>query len=383
MDAAQETTTVRELPRSFPVGPPVETFISPEWHRRDLDKLFRQTWHLAGHLSEIPEQGSFLLFKLCDAQIVVVRYGDDVRAYHNVCRHRGHRLCTADRGRLPSKLGFVCPYHGWSFSVDNGACLATVRMPKEFDKASIPLYPAHAEVWNGFIFVSFSEAPVPLEQLTTGIGLNGYDGRRLKIGAKIETTVAANWKVVIENNSECYHCTMNHPELIRRSDPWRTGPQQEWGKEFLDDPAKPATFSWDTFGFGTAFWGNVDPECKVPLPRTPDAPPEAWRIGCNPNALLIFMPYYALGVNFKPSGPEETIVTKFWFVHEDAVEGHDYTAESVSNFFDTVFSEDAVLCTEVQRGLRGGRYEPGPLNPVYQGGGIAMHTWYMRRVGLL
>src|SRR6266404_7525122 len=103
------------------VGCPPDWFIAPEWYRRDLVAVFRPAWQFAGHASELKEEGSFITFSLGADEAIILRGRDgSLKAYYNFCRHRGHRLCSNQSGNFPMAGRVVCPYHGWTYSTDNG-----------------------------------------------------------------------------------------------------------------------------------------------------------------------------------------------------------------------------------------------------------------------
>ena len=170
--------------------------------RADLDG----GWIFAGFAFEIPNPGDFLTLAVDASPVLVIR-GDDgrVRAFHNVCRHRGSQLCRTDAGHVRA---LVCPYHSWTYS-RQGELVACHGMHDGIDKSQLGLRPLHAQVCAGFVYVSLAEAPPAFEGLRARSKQparpQGFD--RARIAKSIDYEVEANWKLVWENNRECFHCT--------------------------------------------------------------------------------------------------------------------------------------------------------------------------------
>ena len=141
------------------LGPPREAFVTNEWYGRDLEAIFRPAWHVAAHSTELAEPGAFITFRLGDDEVVVLRDEDGtLQAFHNFCRHRGHRLCTTERGTVRKNL--ICPYHGWAYSAKDGSCRSAPRMHESFDAAEWSLVRAWVEEYRGLVFVcTADEAP--------------------------------------------------------------------------------------------------------------------------------------------------------------------------------------------------------------------------------
>lgn len=361
------------VPVSEITGPPRESFISDEWYKRDIDKVFRPAWILAAHTTELSTPGSFLTVSLDQEELIVVRDKQgNVNAFHNFCRHRGHRLCTSERGQLKGNI--FCQYHGWAYSTQDGSCVRSIRMHEGFDKSQWGLVPAWCEEIDGLIFVSFSkEKPRSLRPSLTEVGYGGYDLRRLKLIERRTYPVNANWKVVLENNLECYHCTLNHPELITNWDPWRDRAN--------DISVVSSNGDVVLRGMGPVTNTiNGETVCKLPVNRTEGGPADSFMVTWRPGNEIHFARDYVWIFTLKPAGPRVTIKTDFYLVHEDAREGVDYSVDEVVKCISLTMAQDSTLCEEVQRGYDMTRYTPGPLNQLYQRGQIAFYSWYEARL---
>lgn len=370
--------------RAIETGIPRERFVEPEWHDRDLQAVFRPRWHYAAHGSEIDEPGSYVTVSLGDDEIVITRASSGrAVAYYNFCRHRGHPLVTQERGQL--RRNITCQYHGWSYSKDDGACIAATRMPERFDKSAWGLRKAWVEEWHRMIFVSFGDRrPISVADSTKGFidadgYLGGFDLDRLKLAATSQIEIAANWKLVVENDDECYHCALNHPGLVRNYNPWS-------GFTVVQDLDKPQHLwtedDWSIVNLGDNKYTD-EPSCQVPLPRRNPEDPDfmTTQFFWQPSGHLSLNADYAWLWSVRPLGPERTALTQQWLVADEAEEGRDYDVDSLTEFFETTMREDEVLCNRIQKGFRMRKFEPGPLNPHHQGPAIQFYRWYQRCLG--
>ncbi len=368
--------------RVLETGAPKERFLTDHWFRRDIEAVFRPRWHYAAHASELATPGSFVTFALGDDEVVICRTSNgELAAYYNVCPHRGHRLCTAERGQLARN--FVCPYHGWSFSKDGGACVSATRMNADFDKSPYGLKAAWVEDFRGLIFVCLDDnRPTPVAELTEGLvagdGIGGYDLTRMKVGATIQMEFAANWKLLRENDDECYHCMINHPELIEGYDPWS-------GFTVIEDLDAPhhmwTSDEWALLELGNTY--DAKQVCAVPAPRTEgeagfgnaDA-----QFFWQPSGHVVLTRDHAWFWLIRPLGAERTLLTQHWLVAAEAEEGRDYDRDTLTKLFNVTMTQDRALCEEVQRGIKMRAYQPGPFNPHHQSPAAAFYRWYERCV---
>ncbi|KAA9164041.1 aromatic ring-hydroxylating dioxygenase subunit alpha [Amycolatopsis acidicola] len=365
----------------FYVGPPKDRFIDADWLRKDVKAVFRPRWHFAGHTSELDEPNSFITYRLGDDELVITRGADqNLTAYYNVCPHRGHPIVTSERGRAGRNL--MCNYHGWTFSKKDGVCLSATRMPEGTNVSQWRLQNAWVEDFHGLIFVSFAESrPTSVAELAADLvtpesGILGYDFDRMKLAAVEHMEIEANWKVVNENDHECYHCALNHPELAERyggGDPF-TGFTVV---EDLDNP--PKLFSEDEWALIEVGPSQSDYVCTVPSPRVKGAeladPPDV-QLFWQPSGHLTVLRDHAWLWSIKPLGPERTLLSQYWFVADAAQEGVDYDVEKLKSLFDITMRQDKELCENVQRGMNTSSYQPGPLNPHHQSPAIEFYRWY-------
>ncbi len=201
---------------------PQHYYTSQETFDRDMDRVFRRSWLYAGHVSQLDDPGCYITVELGTTNVIVVRAEDgELHALHNVCRHRGARICSDPCGKI--KKAFVCHYHGWSYRLD-GSLATAPRMPADFDTSRWGLKTAWAEEWHGMVYVAVGEdPPVPVAETLAGIESEcaQFGIEDAKVAHSVVYDVAANWKLIMENYRECYHCQMNHPEFIAAIDIWQ------------------------------------------------------------------------------------------------------------------------------------------------------------------
>lgn len=179
----------------------------------ELDRIWYREWLFVAHAAEIPNVGDYITTTVGDHPIVLVRDEDgDVRALNNVCRHRGSTVCQETKGHARR---LVCPYHQWSYRLD-GSLVNARSTAEDFDHETHGLSPARCEETAGMLFVSLAgeDGPsfTPMKEMVDGY-MAPFEPERAKIAAVSVTVESGNWKIVMENNRECYHCRGGHPEL--------------------------------------------------------------------------------------------------------------------------------------------------------------------------
>ena len=189
-------------------------YTDPEFHRLDLETLFYRDWLFAGHDCEIPAPGDYFTMQIGDYPIIVIRGRDgEIRALHNTCRHRGSRVCPAAKGAAKR---LVCPYHQWTYDLD-GSLIRARHQDGGIDKAQFGLKPVHCESAAGYIFICVAPVAPSFEPFRAQLARYAAPHRLADARIAFESTIVenGNWKLVWENNRECYHCAANHPELLR------------------------------------------------------------------------------------------------------------------------------------------------------------------------
>lgn len=325
---------------------PAQAYTDPAvlaWERRHL---FAGSWTCLGRRSQLAAGGNQHALTVGDVAVVITVADQGVRAFANVCRHRGHELLPD--GGACERRAIVCPYHGWSYDLD-GTLKTAPRMGDDFPARQFGLIELPAVDWHGWVFVNATGTAMPFEQHlgTLDLLVAPYAPERLTVKAVHRYEVAANWKVIAENYHECYHCPLIHPELCAVTPPnsgdnWHEPGHWLGGSMELREHAE--TMSLDGRSHGVMLDG-VDRRTVRYL-------------GLFPNVLLSLHPDYVMAHRMTPLAPDRTAVECVW-LFDDTVTDPSYAVE----FWDVTNRQDWAACESVQRGLSSPHYTPGPLAP--------------------
>jgi glycine betaine catabolism A len=321
----------------------------------EAERFFARSWVCVGRAAELPDPGDQRAVRVGPETVLLVRDADGtLRGFFNTCRHRGHELLRAGEGA--SSRVVRCPYHAWVYRLDG-----TLRSAPRFaalapdDPAREGLIPARVSTWNGWVFVN---ANGDARSLAGHVGdldglLRPYDPGRLVAAARHDYLVQANWKIVVENYHECYHCPSIHPELCTVSPP-------DSGENFT--------------GAGCWVGGNMTlrPHARTmsldgragapPLPGvTGDALRQVLYVGLFPNLLISAHPDYVMTHRLEPVEPGVTRIECDWLFDPDAARGQGFDPAYATEFWDRTNRQDWSACESVQRGAASRGYRPGPL----------------------
>ena len=216
-------------------GLPGRDYHAPEIWELEKARIFSRSWYCVSREEQLAGAGDYLTHDVADESVIVIRGKDDeLRAFANVCRHRGSRLLNESSGRVRA---ITCPYHAWTYGVE-GDLRATPNVLEEdgLPREEYGLYPIALETWQGFVFVSLAQAPRPLLDALAAEpdGPLDYDRYRLgelRLAHRIVYEVEANWKIIIDNYNECLHCPSVHPELVKIVPLYRKGMVMDPAKE--------------------------------------------------------------------------------------------------------------------------------------------------------
>lgn len=346
---------------------PRENYVSSEIFELEHKKIFSKQWTYAGHVSQIPKVGDFFIHNYVGESLIVVRESaDSVRAHYNVCRHRGSQLTKTDNGNVRN---FVCPYHQWSFGLD-GALRRAPMMPDKdcIDYEKLSLHPAAVEVWAGLIFVNLD--PAPAESLLELVGSPSECVRKLqpenmKEIVRDRLVVHGNWKTLLENYLECYHCAGSHPELGIAFDIQSSyGQTADWGGSCFigGEPLRKGFTTVSMTGeLVSKPLGLFVEEEELPVEVTDG-------VGLLPVLTrVIFHIDHAIIHTMNPISEREVEWTTRWYVRSDAVEGVDYNPDTVAEVWRATNAEDKELCERNYRGVLSRKFKSGPLNPLAEG----------------
>jgi Rieske 2Fe-2S family protein len=332
---------------------PGNYYTSPEIFQAELEHIFFERWLVVGRAEQVPQAGDYFLVSIGLESIIVVRDRQgQVNAFYNVCRHRGVRICTQETGRFPASI--QCPYHAWTYGLD-GKLIGAPLMDEvlEFDKSDYPLQAVNLVEWQGFLLINLSRKPLPFEEAYAPVleKFSDWSLPELRIVKRIDYEVKANWKLVIQNYSECYHCPLIHPELARKS-PYRSGRNDLFEGPFLggymdlNDGIDSLTLS-----------GRV---CSLPISGVQeDDLRRVYYYALFPNTLLSLHPDYVMVHKLWPKGPAETLITCEWMFAPQAIATPGFGPDEAVDFWDMTNRQDWHVCELSQLGVASRAYTPG------------------------
>jgi len=345
------TAGARTLPQRY--------FIGPEIFAQEQAKIFGRQWILVGHQSEIAGVGDFLVATVAGESLIVLRDQRlTVRAFYNVCRHRGTRLCEAPTGRLRA---IQCPYHAWTYALD-GRLTGAPHMDEapDFEKSDYSLRAVHLVLWEGFIFVNLAPSPIPAAEWFAPLASKfaHWNLPQLRSARRMEYDVRANWKLIFQNYSECYHCPGVHPALAKIS------PYDSAENDLAEGPFLGG-FMEISKGASLTMSGKA---CARPLGEIQDEDQHrVFYYSIFPNMLLSMHPDYVMVHQLWPQSIEQTLVQCDWFFHPQAAEvsapGYNYDPEDAVAFWDMTNKQDWHVCELSQQGIASRAYRPGPYSP--------------------
>ncbi len=340
----------------------------------DRRAIWGREWQLAGHISELPEAGDYLLFEVLKESVIIVRGANGtLRAFANVCRHRGSRLCLE---RLGNVRRFTCPYHAWVYNLD-GSLFNARQLDGTHD---LSLHPIAIEVLSGLIYVSLSDNPPGFAQIRAAMEpvLRPFDLARTRIAHRASYAVRANWKLLLENYNECYHCAGAHPEFARSHATHmpdnRIQPLNDALKARSAAFGLPTDFIDGIRGGGTDHaynryallegydTGSQDGTALAPLLGSVtgyDGGASDAYVGML-NPMLIYCDHAVL-YRFIPTDKDHCTQEIIWLVHADAREGRDYTLDRLTWLWDVTTRADKRIVEDNAAGVASRFYTPGPL----------------------
>lgn len=362
---------------------PSSWYTSAQVFALEKERIFCREWVCVARAEELREPGAFqVLDVLGESILLVLNREGQLRAFYNVCRHRGSRLCRDPHAAgAPAALGggiaggrITCPYHQWTYDLD-GRLIAAPYLSGEpgFDKSLFSLYPVGVESWGGFVFLNLSPAgAVPLAEQLGAIPerVGRYPLSELRIGHTLRYEVAANWKVICENYNECYHCAGVHPELCAVVPAFRDrgGANLDWARGI---PHRPGAYTFTTTGTTQrrAFPGlNEDEQVRHKGELV------------YPNLFLSLACDHAAVFVLQPRGPARTdIVCQFLFEPYEVAKP-DFDPRDASEFWDLVNRQDWAICEAVQQGISARVHQRGYYAPM-EDFNLDIRRYVLERIG--
>jgi glycine betaine catabolism A len=355
-----QTTAFRKTAETFSAGAKTlaqRYFVSAEIFADEQSKIFSTQWVLVGHQSQVANVGDYFIQEVAGESLIIVRdKTGEVRGFYNVCRHRGTRICEEKAGHLSA---LQCPYHAWTYGLD-GRLIGAPHMDEVpgFDKAEHSLHTVNLGLWEGFIFVNLVASPTPLDEVFAPLAgkFMHWNLPKLRSTKRIEYDVRANWKLIFENYSECYHCPGVHPTLAKLT------PYDSAENDLCEGPFLGG-FMPISKGKSLTMSGNA---CALPVGDLKgEDHNRVFYYSIFPNMLLSMHPDYVMVHQIWPQSPQRTLILCDWFFHPQAagVSDPSYNPNDAVEFWDMTNKQDWHVCELSQQGITSRAYRPGPYSP--------------------
>ena len=347
---------------------PSSWYYAEDIYVREKERIFFREWLCVAREEELPAPGGFLVLDVVGESILLVRNRQGVlRAFYNVCRHRGARLCRTDEGPpvgmavhggVIAGRSILCPYHQWSYDLD-GHLVATPHMSKapRFDKSGINLYPVGVECWGGFVFVNLT--PEEAGSFAAQLGeiprrISRYPLADLRIGHSIVYSVAANWKAICENYNECYHCGGVHPELCAVVPAFREdgGAGLDWVKGI---PHRQGAYTFT--------YSGTTNRRAFPTLNEDERERHKGEV-LYPNLFVSLACDHAAVFIMRPRGPERTDIVCHFLFEPCEIEKPGFNPADAVEFWDITNRQDWAICESVQRGMASRVHQHGYYAPM-------------------
>lgn len=337
---------VRTLPGKY--------YHSPDIYREETDKIFYTFWLFACRAEEIPAPGDFKLIQVVDESIILVRdKNNGIKALFNVCSHRGTQLCAEPKGNFKAKA-IQCPYHAWTYGLD-GTLISAPQMTEgpQFHKADCSLPQASVREWEGFIFINLHKDPIPFDvQMEALLGkFSDWKMSELRIARSIRYELNCNWKLILQNYQECYHCPGVHPLLTKLTPVQSARHDASSGAViggYMDLSKERGSMTMS----GEA---AAAPICG------PDDIQRIYYYSLFPNMLLTPHPDFVMYHHITPVGPEKIINECYWLFRPEVIS--DAKAQdgvnSAVEFWDLTNRQDWTVCEQMQIGTKSKRFDRG------------------------
>jgi len=329
-------------------------YVGPDVYEAETERIFLRRWLYAGRTSELEKPGAYFLFDIEDESIIVLRdHEGRIHAHHNLCRHRGTRLVTEATGTFPKSI--QCPYHAWTYALDGTLTGAPFMDEVEsFCRADYPLKTVRVALWEGCVFINLSDDPQPFEDaFAPFLGkFTRWDLADLQIAHRIVYELEANWKLVFQNYSECYHCPALHPALNRLT-PFRNAEN-----DLEEGPLLGGPMRMEIDGGSMTMSGQ---RCAPPLGDLKgDELSQVQYYTVFPNLLLSLHPDYALIHRVDRLAMDRTRIVCEWLFHPDAIAASDFDPSEAIEFWNMTNLQDWGVSRLSQAGISSRAYTPGP-----------------------
>lgn len=356
-------------------------YSDPDVYQAEIENIFLKHWLYAGHVSQISSVGDYLTVEFDSESVIVVRTSNgEIKAHMNVCRHRGSRICLEHSGTHKS---LICPYHAWSYNLD-GELISARNMSEDFEPAQHSLHSVKVELLGGFIYICLSDNPPSLTELRQDLQaiFELFDTQFIKLADSKSYTIAANWKLAVENYQECYHCAPSHMEFAKIHAMAKSPKVFQKAKQTFKqgNTHNPKFIELNRY-FDLAEQGQEgyqydrNPLLRHALSGSEDGQPVAPLLGSlrefdggaselmiGPLSYFLIYDDHILGYRFLPTSKDECVCEVYWFVNESAIEGRDYQLEQLTWLWDVTTQADKSIIMNNQKGVNSRFYEAGRLS---------------------
>ncbi len=336
---------------------PGEHYLDPVHFARERDRIFHREWFCAGRREGLESKGDYRVVNILGESILLVCAGNEsLHAFNNVCRHRGAQLVSAphtDEQCGVFKAGIRCPYHSWNYRL-SGELHSTPHI--DIDKSDLGLHRVDVDTWGGYVFLRLVRGTQSLPEMLGEIPgrIQRYPMDELRVGHRIDYSVASNWKVILENYNECYHCAGVHPELCAIVPAFRVGGGSglDWERGI---PQREGTNTFTMSGTTSrAPFAGLDEDEKVRHKGEL----------IYPNLMLSLSMDHAASFTLWPRSPDRTDISCEFLFHPDEMEKPYFDPLDAVEFWDLVNKQDWVICESVQRGMGSRVFESGFYGPM-------------------
>lgn len=347
---------------------PRAAYVSGDIYEKEIERVFHRQWLFLGHVSQVRSVGDYFVEDVCGESILVIRESAvRVSGFLNHCRHRGHRITTQAAGNARS---LTCPYHRWTYGIDGTLQRAPGCADGEaFNYGDWGLHRIRVDIWHGLIFGWLSEREGPSLQACLDFDDAAFHDlavERVKPIFRESYDIEANWKVLLENYLECYHCAGSHPELSVSMDIGATysSTGDDWKGEYFPGilQLRPGMKT------GSMDGRLVSKPLGIFVGRSDLPDGYGAGFGVVPSLTrVIFHIDHGIVHALRPVDVSHVRWETTWYVAQDAVEGADYDVEKVTRLWRLTNKEDISLCEGAYSGVRSRRFVSGPLDPAREG----------------
>lgn len=349
--------TTTQLPESLISTLPGHYYTDPQIFASEQAKIFEDMWFCAARGSDLPSPGAFRTVQVGSESVIVSRNRrGEARGFLNICRHRGAKICLAETGSVART--FQCSYHAWTYDLD-GKLIAAPNLTKmpDIDRTEFGLRRVHVREWLGYIWVSLAAEPpsfedTVLQEVVDRLGeignLEHYQVESLAVGRRIVYDVRANWKLIIENFMECYHCATIHPELTEVLPEFADGYAAQY---FVNHGA---AFGAEIKGFTVDGSEGLDMIPGI----DPDQDRKYYAITVKPQVFINLVPDHIILHRMYPMAADRTVVECDWLYLPSVVESGRDVSKSVE-LFDRVNRQDFDACERCQPAMSSRAYRDG------------------------